>query len=128
MAVTRIINEVVGSVNEEYEVLERESNQLVHVVEGNNQYIDNIRGVSGSISGIIEQLKNEMTNMEDVLSKVEHIASMAEQNSASTEEVNAAMHTHNLKLQGMMEKSSSSRKFPRRSRRISITIRPDPVL
>ena len=104
MAVTRIINDVVASVNEEYEVLERESNQLVRVVEGNNQYIDNIRGVSGSISGIIEQLKNEMTNMEDVLSKVEHIASMAEQNSASTEEVNAAMHTHNLKLQDMMEK------------------------
>ena len=104
MAVTRIINEVVASVNEEYEVLERESNQLVRVVEGNNQYIDNIRGVSGSISGIIEQLKTEMTNMEDVLSKVEHIASMAEQNSASTEEVNAAMHTHNLKLQDMMEK------------------------
>ena len=104
MAVTRIINEVVASVNEEYEVLERESNQLVRVVEGNNQYIDNIRGVSGSISGIIEQLKTEMTNMEDVLSKVEQIAAMAEQNSASTEEVNAAMHTHNLKLQDMMEK------------------------
>jgi len=104
MAVTRIINEVVLSVNEEYEVLEHESNQLVRVVEGNSQYIDNIRGVSGSISGIIEQLKTEMTNMEDVLGKVEHIAAMAEQNSASTEEVNAAMHTHNLKLQDMMEK------------------------
>ena len=104
MAVTRIINEVVVSVNEEYEVLERESNQLVHVVEGNSRYIDNIRGVSGSISGIIEQIKTEMTNMEDVLSKVEHIAAMAEQNSASTEEVNAAMHTYNLKLQDMMEK------------------------
>ena len=104
MAITRIINDVVDSVNEEYDLMERESSQLVNVVEDNVQYIDNIRGVSESITGIIAQLKAEMSNMNDSLQKVEGIASMAEENSAATEEVNATMHTYNIRLQDMMDK------------------------
>lgn len=109
--ITETINEVVGSVGEEYDVLATESNQLLQVVNDNVQYVDNIRGVSGNIADMIQQLKDEMRGMDHVYGKIEGIAAISEENSAATQEVNAAVHTYNEKLQDMMDKIQEFKKI-----------------
>ncbi|MFA6849315.1 MAG: heme NO-binding domain-containing protein [Selenomonadaceae bacterium] len=109
--ITKIINEVVSSVSLEYEVLGQESTQLIQVVENNSQHVENIRGVSLSISQIIDRLRQEMENMNHVFEKVESIAAMSEENSAAAQEVNATVHIHNEKLQDMMDKIQHFKKI-----------------
>lgn len=111
LEITQTINQVVASVGEEYDVLATESHQLQKVVKDNSQYVDNVRGVSQNIAEMIEQLKNEMQGMNSVYGKIEGIAAISEENSAATQEVNAAVHTYNEKLQDMMDKIHEFKKI-----------------
>ncbi|MGL6016715.1 MAG: methyl-accepting chemotaxis protein, partial [Selenomonadaceae bacterium] len=111
VAITKTINAVVASVSEEYDILSNESKQLLHVVNDNTQYVDNIRGVSENIADMIRKLKAEMAGMDGVYGKIEGIAAVSEENSAATQEVNAAVHTYNEKLQDMMDKIREFKKI-----------------
>lgn len=110
MSITETINEVVSSVGEEHDVLEKESRQLVQVVDDNIRYVDNIRDVSEKIADMIQRLKDSMKDMNGVYGKIEGIAAITEENSAATEEVSASVHTYNEKLQDMLSKINEFKK------------------
>lgn len=111
MVITSTIHHVVGSVDEEYEVLASESKQLMSVVNDNAEYINNVRGVSENIVNMIQRLESEMEEMNGVYGKIESIAAISEENSAATEEVSASVHSYNEKLQDMMSKISEFKKI-----------------
>lgn len=109
--IARTIEEVVASVDEEYDVLATESRQLTSVVSANMQHVTNVRYVSANIIEMIDKLENQMQGINSVYGKIESIAAVSEENSAATEEVSAAVHTYNEKLQDMMEKIGEFKKM-----------------
>lgn len=109
--ITRIINNVVASIDAEYHALGRESGGLVQVVESNGAFVANIREVSTSISGIILRLNDEMGRMNDAIGQVRTIAGLSEENSAAAKEVNETVGDHHEKLQDMMQKIQDFQKI-----------------
>ena len=109
--ITTTINEVVDSVDEEYNVLANESKQLSSVVDDNMKHVDNIRDVSSNIIDMISKLEHEMKEINSVYGKIESIAAISEENSAATQEVSASVHTYNEKLQDMMQKIGEFKKI-----------------
>ncbi|MBP2629909.1 MAG: methyl-accepting chemotaxis sensory transducer with (heme) sensor [Firmicutes bacterium] len=110
-AVTGIIDTVVGSVDEEYDVLANESCQLNAVVSSNTEHVSNIRSVSNNIIDMIDKLEEEMKDINAVYGKIESIASTSEENSAASEEMSAAVSDYNIKLQDMVEKIGEFKKM-----------------
>lgn len=110
-AITGTIGSVVRSVEEEYQVLATESAYLNEVVLHNSEHIDNARGVSENIVQMIEKLEQEMSSIREVYGKIETLAAAAQENSASSEEVSAAVSTYNIKLQDMLEKIREFKKM-----------------
>ena len=110
-AVTSIIETVVGSVDDEYEVLATESCQLNAVVSGNVEHVTNIRSVSNNIIDMIGKLEDEMKDINAVYSKIESIAAASEENSAASEEMSASVSDYNIKLQDMVEKIGEFKKM-----------------
>ena len=109
--ITRIINDVVASIDAEYKALGKESGELVEVVESNNAFVANIREVSTSIGSIIAQLNDEMGRMNDAIGQVRNVAGLSEENSASAKAVNETVADHHGKLQDMMEKIQDFQKI-----------------
>ena len=109
--ITRIINDVVASIDTEYHALGKESGELVQVVESNNAFVANIREVSASIGGIIERLNDEMRRMNDAIGQVKNVAGLSEENSAAAKSVNETVGDHHGKLQDMMEKIQDFQKI-----------------
>lgn len=110
-AITGTIGSVVQSVEDEYNVLATESAYLNEVVTHNSGHIDNVRRVSDNIVRMIEKLEHEMSGIREVYGKIETLADAAESNSASSEEVSAAVSTYNVKLQDMLDKIREFRKM-----------------
>lgn len=110
-AVTSIIDTVVGSVDEEYDVLANESCQLNAVVTSNTEHVSNIRSVSNNIIDMIDKLEEEMKDINAVYGKIESIAATSEENSAASEEMSAAVSDYNVKLQDMVEKIGEFKKM-----------------
>ena len=109
--ITRIINDVVASIDTEYHALGKESGELVQVVESNNAFVANIREVSASIGGIIDRLNDEMRRMNDAIGQVKNVAGLSEENSAAAKSVNETVSDHHGKLQDMMEKIQDFQKI-----------------
>ncbi|MDR3565808.1 MAG: heme NO-binding domain-containing protein [Negativicutes bacterium] len=105
-----IINSVVVMIEEEYGVLATESKQLDEVVSANRKNVDNVRSVAENIVGMIGKLEGEMTGLNQVYGKMETLAAISEENSAASEEVSAAVHIYNDKLQDMMDKIGEFKK------------------
>ena len=99
-----IISNVVGMIEDEYDVLAIESRQLNEVVASNTKHVNNVHGVADNIVDMIEKLEREMTGLGHVYGKVESLAAISEENSAASEEVSASVQVYNEKLQDMMEK------------------------
>ncbi|BEU88785.1 heme NO-binding domain-containing protein [Selenomonas sp. TAMA-11512] len=102
--ITGIINEVVAAIDTEYDALGKESNQLRVVVEDNQRYVADIRGVSDSISEIIGQLNHEMREMNQAFARVQGVAELSLKNSDAAKRVNDTVAEHTEKLQDMMDK------------------------
>lgn len=100
----QIIGTVVEAINEEFNVLEAESRQLSAVVDGNTRNVEHVHGVADNIVVMTEKLEKEMTDLNQVYGKIESLAAISEENSAASEEVSAAVHIYNEKLQDMMAK------------------------
>lgn len=109
--ITNTIGTVVGSVDEQYEVLANESCQLNSVVRDNTQHVGNIRGVSENIINMISKLEHEIKDVSAVYEKIETIAATSEENSATSEEMSAAVADYNAKLQDMLEKIGEFKKM-----------------
>lgn len=109
--ITNIINDVVLNIDSEYNALGKESSELMQVVENNTAFVSNISEVSTSISGIIEQLNNEMGRMNDAIAQVQNVAGISEENSAAAKSVNETVVAHHEELQNMMEKIQDFQKI-----------------
>lgn len=109
--ITRIINDVVASIDTEYHALGKESGELVQVVESNGAFVANIREVSASINGIITRLNDEMGRMNDAIGQVQNVAGISEKNSVAAKAVNETVGDHHEKLQDMMEKIQDFQKI-----------------
>lgn len=109
--ITNIINEVVASIDTEYQGLGRESGQLVEVVENSGRFVENIRDVAESIGGIIERLGEEMGRMNEAIDQVKKVADLSGKNSAAAKSVNETVADHHGKLQDMMEKIQDFQKI-----------------
>ena len=102
--ITGIINEVVASIDAEYDALGKESTHLRAVVEDNRGYVSDIRSVSDSISDIIGQLNHEMNEMKQAFAQVQSLAELSQKNSDAAKIVNDTVAEHTEKLQDMMDK------------------------
>lgn len=109
--IAQTIDEVVGHVDNEYNILASESKQLLCVVSENMQCVENVRGVSDNIVDMIDKLEKEMNGVNEVYGKIESIAAISQENSAATEEVSASVHVYNDKLQDMMGKITEFKKM-----------------
>jgi methyl-accepting chemotaxis protein len=105
-----IINGVVAMIEDEYGILAAESRQLDEVVSANHRNVENIRGVAGNIVEMTGKLEGEMTGLNLVYGKMETLAAISEENSAAGEEVSAAVHVYNDKLNDMMDKIGEFKK------------------
>jgi methyl-accepting chemotaxis protein len=99
-----IIGNVAGMIEEEYDILGAESQQLNSVVSGNQQHVQNIHLVADNIVDMIGKLEREMSGLNQVYGKIESLAAISEENSAASEEVSSAVDVYNEKLQEMMGK------------------------
>jgi methyl-accepting chemotaxis protein len=99
-----IISGVVSMIEEEYDVLAVESQQLNVVVAKNSRNVDNVHNVATNIVEMIGKLEHEMTGLSQVYGKIESLAAISEENSAASQEVSASVQVYNDKLQDMMGK------------------------
>ncbi|MEG6584336.1 heme NO-binding domain-containing protein [Dendrosporobacter sp. 1207_IL3150] len=105
-----IISGVVGMIEDEYEILAKESHQLGEVVKANTDHVTNIHSVADNIVDMIDKLDREMGGLNQVYGKIESLAAISEENSAASEEVSAAVAVYNDKLQDMMDKIGEFKK------------------
>ncbi|WP_196593050.1 heme NO-binding domain-containing protein [Pectinatus sottacetonis] len=111
LSITKTIEEVVEHVDLEYDILSKENTSLVTAVNENAIYLKKARNVSDAIVEIIRQLEQEMSGMNQVYHKIESIVDIAQENSASTEEINASIHTYNERIQNLMDKIGEFKKL-----------------
>ncbi|MBN2897678.1 MAG: heme NO-binding domain-containing protein [Clostridia bacterium] len=87
-----------SQIGHQYEILEKENEQL-NVVAGNNySAVNEINTVSNTIIEMVSQLNRETASINKVAENVESLAAIAEENSASSEEVSAFVATFTTEL------------------------------
>lgn len=111
LTITNTIEEVVGHVDNEYDLLSKENSSLVSAVKENAVYLEKVHNVSANTIDIIRQLEKEMDDMNAVYSKIESIVDIAQENSAATEEINASIHTYNERIQSLLDKIGEFKKL-----------------
>lgn len=99
-----IISGVVKLIEEQYDVLAAESQQLQSVVESNRTQVANVASVAETIVAMINKLDHEMGDLNTVYGKIESLAAISQENSAASQEVSASVTMYNDKLQDMMQK------------------------
>ncbi len=99
-----IISSVVTAIEEEFDVLANESQQLTTIVDNNGSQVENIHKVADNIVEMVNKVEAEMNGLTTVYGKIESLAAISEENSAASEEVSASVEIYNDKLQDMMEK------------------------
>lgn len=83
------IESVVGSVDDQYVVLEQENKNLSTAVEITSQSNKNIKVVADDMVATSQRLKEEVESISNLFQKIESLAAIAEENSAASQEANA---------------------------------------
>ena len=92
------IDDLGSQIGHQYDILEKENEQL-NVVAGNNySAVKEINTVSEGIIEMVTQLNKETESINKVAENVESLAAIAEENSASSEEVSAFVTTFTTEL------------------------------
>ncbi len=87
-----------GQIGEQYDVLEKENEQLNVVADKNYTAVKEINTVSDNIIEMVAQLNKETDSINKVAQNVESLAAIAEENSASSQEVSAFVTTFSTEL------------------------------
>lgn len=87
-----------NQIGHQYEILEKENEQLNVVADKNHEAVKEINTVSDSIIEMVTQLNKETDSINKVAQNVESLAAIAEENSASSEEVSAFVTTFSTEL------------------------------
>lgn len=96
------IDSVVRQIEGQYTVLQEENLKLSSVADSNFETVKSIESVSNDIIQMINQLTHEAQSINKVSLSIESLAAIAEENSASSEEVSAAVSTYASELNKMM--------------------------
>lgn len=92
------IDELGSQIGHQYDVLEKENDQLTIVADKNYSAVQEINTVSDSIIEMVDQLNKETDSINKVAQNVESLAAIAEENSASSQEVSAFVTTFSTEL------------------------------
>ncbi|MBS4537029.1 heme NO-binding domain-containing protein [Clostridium sp. D2Q-11] len=100
------INEIdilVGQIDDQYKILDKENNKLAQVADGNYDTVVSIKQVSDSLIDMINSLSEETEAITRVSGNIESLAAIAEENSASSQEVSANVTTYSAEIGRMMD-------------------------
>jgi methyl-accepting chemotaxis protein len=97
------IDEFVGDIEGQYQILENENKSLNTLSTETNKIVDTIQDVSNLIIDLVDQLNGETESMNQIAYHIESLAAIAEENSASSEEVSANVATYTDEIKRMAE-------------------------
>ncbi len=96
------INELVDSIETQYDILQTETKSLESVRAISFEANEAIKAVAASIDTTISELNKEAQNIQEVYESIEALAAIAEENSASSEEVSASVASYTNELEKFM--------------------------
>lgn len=97
------IDELVGEIEGQYQILDNENQSLNTLSTETNQIVNTIQDVSNLIIELVDELNKETESMNKIAHHIESLAAIAEENSASSEEVSANVATYTNEIRRMTE-------------------------
>lgn len=97
------IDEFVGDIGGQYEILERENQSLTDLSIETNEIVDDIQDVADLIIQLVNRLVSETEDLNEISHHIESLAAIAEENSAASQEVSANVHSYTEEIRRMME-------------------------
>lgn len=97
------IDELVGEIEGQYQILDNENQSLNTLSTETNQIVNTIQDVSNLIIELVDELNKETESMNQIAHHIESLAAIAEENSASSEEVSANVATYTNEIRRMTE-------------------------
>ncbi|MDP4091067.1 MAG: methyl-accepting chemotaxis protein, partial [Bacillota bacterium] len=105
------INNLVKSIDSQYDILQNESKSLEKVRAINFEANESIKSVAVSMIGTISELNKEADSITTIYDSIESLAAIAEENSASSEEVSASVSNYTNELKRLMESIQEFKKI-----------------
>ena len=105
------IDGFVSDISDQYNILEKENNNLLNVAETNNSSVDSIAKVSNLIIELTQELTNETSSINTISQSIESLAAIAEENSAASQEVSDNVNSYTEDIQRMTENIKEFKKL-----------------
>lgn len=105
------IDGFVSDISNQYNVLEKENDNLLNVAETNHSSVKSIAEVSNLITEITEELTSETNSINTISESIESLAAIAEENSAASQEVSDNVHSYTQDIQKMTENIKEFKKL-----------------
>lgn len=105
------IDGFVVDISDQYNILEKENHSLITVAEENHTSVSSISKVSDLIIELTSELTNETNSINTISESIESLAAIAEENSASSAEVSANVHTYTEEIKSMTESISEFKRL-----------------
>ena len=105
------INELIGSIDSQYDILQGETKSLEGVRSVNFEANESIKSVAASMIENISELNREAESITLTYESIESLAAIAEENSASSEEVSASVSNYTNELRKLMENIQQFKKI-----------------
>ena len=105
------IDGFVGDISDQYNVLEKENDNLLNVAETNNSSVKSIAKVSNLIIELTQELTNETNSINTISQSIESLAAIAEENSAASQEVSDNVTSYTEDIQKMTENIKEFKKL-----------------
>lgn len=96
------IEDVVGSIDSQYIVLEKENKNLSTAVDISSQSNKRIKVVSDIMVKTSQRLKEEVDSISNLFEKIESLAAIAEENSASSQEASSSIALYIEQIKELM--------------------------
>lgn len=90
-------------ISNQYNILEKENENLNLVAKENNEAVNSVEQVSNLIIELTTELTNETQNINTISQNIESLAAIAEENSAASQEVSANVHNYTEEIRRMTE-------------------------
>lgn len=104
------IDQLVNDIEDQYNVLENENNNLTSLSVETSTNVDTIQNVADLIVQLVDELDNETMSMNEISQNIESLAAIAEENSASSQEVSANVMTYTEEIKNMSNNISEFKK------------------
>lgn len=105
------IDAFVGDISDQYNVLEKENNNLTNVAKDNQDSVKSISEVSDLIIELINELTKETNSINTISESIESLAAIAEENSASSTEVSANVQSYTEDIRNMTNSISEFKRL-----------------